>query len=76
MTVKTAVGTPTVPRPALPADPPVARAPEPRPPAGPVGRDRPLDREEREFMISMAVLVVVLSAIIVGGIVLSQTLWA
>jgi hypothetical protein len=66
------VRTVVIPKQAGPADPPLEATP-PAAPAAPevdrrVGRDRPLDAEERGFVVGLFLTFVFLSAIIVGGI--------
>ena len=73
--VREAVRTVTVPRQAGPVDAPLAARSDDVP-APLVGRDRPLDPEERSFLISMVVLVSFLSAIIVGGLVFAEKVWS
>ena len=74
--VREAVRTVTVPRQAGPVDAPLPARSDVVAPAPLVGSDRPLDREERAFLISMVVLVSFLSAIIVGGLVLAEKVWS
>ena len=75
--VREAVRTVTVPRQAGPVDAPLPARPDDVPaPARLVGRDRPLDPEERSFLISMVVLVSFLSTIIVGGLVFAEKVWS
>jgi hypothetical protein len=72
MTVQDAVSTVTIPQQAPPADPPLAAAsPAPSAPAPAprlVGRDRPMLQEEREFVVGLTVMCLVLSVIIFVGV--------
>lgn len=80
MSVQDAVRTASVPSPSKPADPPLA-APAPLldiptgAAAGVPGRDRPLTRDEREFVLSLAVVFGALSVIIVTFLLLAQYVW-
>ena len=62
MTVSDTVRTLTVPQQAAPADPPLA--------------PRPLSAEERQFVLALAAMVVVLGTIIVAGLLLAQYAWS
>ncbi len=73
MTVQVAVRTVVVPRQAGPVEPPPAAVPAPAPL---LGRDRPLTRDEREFVLGLVGLLVFLQAIIITGIVLAETVWS
>lgn len=74
--VREAVRTVIVPRQAGPVDAPLPARADDAAPAPLVGSDRPLDPEERSFLISMVLLVSFLSTIIVGGLVLAEKVWS
>lgn len=78
MSVQDAVRTVTVPRQAEPADPPLtSAAPPPAAPprAGVIGRDRPLTKDEREFVLMTGGVFGALSVIIVTFLLLAQYVW-
>ena len=74
MSVQDDIRTLTIPAQAGPVDPPRAPAP-PRAVRHPVGRDRPLTADERQCLIGLTLLTVVLGSIIVTFLLLAERVW-
>lgn len=76
MTVQDAVSTVHVPQQARTADPPPVVPPAAAAAVAPLlGRDRPLTADEREFVVTLAVLLLALEVFIVTGLLLAQFVW-
>lgn len=78
MSVQHDVRTVTVPRPAEPADPPLATSPATTSSAmaGVPGCDRPRTRDERHFVLAMGGVFGGLSVIILTFLLLAQYVWS
>ena len=76
MTISDTIRTPTVPQQAGPAGPPLPPQQTATAAAPLLGSDRPLSAEERQFVLALVAMVLVLGTVIVTGLLVAQHVWS